>query len=187
VLSSASSSSRGGGGSGGREGAAGRLYVLPNLGVRSYTLHEDLQYLALTLVMLLPTLAACISFLSHGLAACFLRHRALLLLLLLLVLAVQIVSLHTQLSASRSATATSWLLPLALPFASAVDLLASRRHGAMSFRLPFAALTLTAPIFMLLELQRLRSAPQPMVPASGTEWPEWMGLCKSARACGAPA
>ena len=143
--------------------------------------------MALTLAMLLPTFAACISFLSHGLAACFLRHRALLMLLLLCVLAVQIVSLHTQLSASHSASASSWLLPLALPFASAVDLLASRRHGAMSFRLPFAALTLTAPIFMLLELQRLRSAPQPMVPASGTEWPEWMGLCKSARACGAPS
>ena len=175
----------GGGGEVGGGGGGGRLYVLPTLGVRRYTLHEDLQYVALTLTMVLPALAACASFVSHGLAASFLRHRAMLLLVLLLVLAVQIGLLHSQLSSSHSASATSWLIPLALPFATAVDLLTSRRLGSFSFRLPVAALTLTAPVFMLLELHRLRAAPQPIAP-SWAEWPEWMGLCARARSCGAP-
>ena len=167
-------------------GVGKRLYVLPRLSVRRYTLHEDFQYVLLTLTMLLPALAASISFLSHGLAACFLRHRAILLLVLLVCITGQLIVLHAQLSTSHSASATSWLLPLALPFVTAVDLLTSRRLGSFSFRLPVAALTFTAPVFMLLELQRLRAAPQPMVPtgAWAPEWPEWMGLCTARKGCG---
>ena len=161
-----------------------RLYVLPALGVRQYTLHEDLQYIALTVALMLPTFAGCSYFLFHGLAACFLRHKALLLLLLLLILAAQIAVMHIQLSASCSISFLLRAVPLALPLASAIDLMTSRRHGDLSLRFPLAILTVAPPVIMLLELRRLRTSNR--MPPHGTGWLDRMELCSSARACGAP-
>ena len=87
---------------------------------------------------------------------------------------------------SDGASLLSWLVPLALPLVTSIDLLLSRRSGPLSFRLPLAALTLFAPTFMILELHRLRSEPlRSLRPPVWAHWPTWMGLCSSANTCGA--
>ena len=98
---------------------------------------------------------------------------------------MQIRLLHRQLTTRSTAYAASFLLPLALPICTAIDLVAGQRQSPLAFRLPLAILTLLVPLFMLLELQRLQAGPQPVASRSA-EWPEWMSLCPTSRACGAP-
>ena len=102
----------------GTNGAIGkreqRLYVLPGLGVHQFSLLEDVGYTVTSFAMLLPAFAACITFLCHGAASLFLRHRALLLMAPLLIMLLQIWLLTSWLS-SAEASLISWLLPLALP------------------------------------------------------------------------
>ena len=49
-------------------GEGQRLYVLPTLGIRKFSLHEDVAYTLMCFVILLPAVAACISALTRCIA-----------------------------------------------------------------------------------------------------------------------
>jgi len=164
----------------------GRLYVLPTLGIRKFSLHEDVAYTLMSFVILLPAVAACITFLCQRAAGLFLRHRALMFVAPAIVLLLQVRLLTSWLSNTNQAVVTAWLFPLALPLITTIDLVVSPRSGPLSFRLPLAALTICVPTFLVLELHRFRTTSQAVATSKWASWPELMGLCSSSHACGAP-
>ena len=84
--------------------------------------------------------------------------------------------------------AASFALPLALPLCAAAERLVAKRHaGPLLDRLAVATLTLGAPLILLLELRRLRAPPAAALSTwayLADYWPEWVGLCVRAKACG---
>ena len=185
-------------------GPGGRAYVLPHLSARVYSRWDDLAFVAMTLVLLLPSLAVCADFLRRCsvLAACLLRHRRSRLgpASLVAILALQgALLLPWSLLAPPSflhvvGALAALVAPLALPACAAANLLTSTARRAAArrhHRASLAVLTLAPPLLWLCELRRLRAGPPVVVGAAGgllDAWLAWLGLCPAYAAgasCGA--